>query len=153
MKYTLGQAAKETGISKPTLSRAVKKGDLSADGGGGKSYKIDPSELGRWLTSYRERNPEITTKTTPIDTPETPNANKELEAEVEALREQVERGEAERMRERTQLEAHIDDLRGRVERAERKEDQLMGQLTDQREAKSEPVDPPKKRGFFARLTG
>jgi excisionase family DNA binding protein len=153
MKYTLGQAAKETGISKPTLSRAVKKGDLSADGGGGKPYKIDPSELGRWLTSYRERNPEITITTTPIDTPETSNANKELEAEVEALREQVERGEAERMRERTQLEAHIDDLRGRVERAERKEDQLMGQLTDQREAKSESVDPPKKRGFFARLTG
>ena len=153
MKYTLGQAAKETGVSKPTLSRAVKRGDLSAEGGGGKPYKIDPSELGRWLTSYRERNPETTVTTTQSETPETPNVNKELEAEIEALREQVERGEAERMRERTQLEAHIDDLRRRVERAERKEDQLMAQLTDQREAKSEPVELPKKRGFFARLTG
>jgi|TARA_R110002074_G_scaffold223602_1_gene394568 excisionase family DNA binding protein len=150
MKYTLGQAAKETGVSKPTLSRAVKKGELSADGGGGQPYKIDPSELGRWLTGYRERNPEVSVTTTPKETHETPNGNKELEAEVEALREQIERGEVERTRERTQLEAHIDDLRGRVERAERKEDQLMAQLTDQRELKPEP---PKKRGFFARFTG
>lgn len=153
MKYTLGQAAKETGVSKPTLSRAVKKGDLSADGGGGKPYRIDPSELGRWLTGYRERNPELPVTTTPSETTETPSVNKELEAEVEALREQIERGETERERERTQLEAHIDDLRGRVERAERKEDQLMAQLTDQRGAKSEPVEPLKKRGFFARFIG
>ena len=153
MKYTLGQAAKETGVSKPTLSRAVKKGDLSADGGGGKPYRIDPSELGRWLTGYRERNPELSVTTTPNETTETPNVNKELEAEVEALREQIERGETERERERTQLEAHIDDLRGRVERAERKEDQLMAQLTDQRGIKSEAVEPVKKRGFFARLIG
>jgi hypothetical protein len=35
MKYTLGQAAKETGVSKPTLSRAVKNGDLSQRKGEG----------------------------------------------------------------------------------------------------------------------
>lgn len=96
MKYTLGQAAKETGISKPTLSRSIKKGDLSAEGG------------------------------------------------VDALREQIARGETERARERMQLEAHIADLRGRVDRAERKEDQLMAQLTDQREI----VELRQKRGFF-----
>lgn len=148
MKYTLGQAAKEIGVSKPTLSRAIKKGDLSAEGGGGSPYRIDPSELGRWLSSYRERNPEVNTS----DTPETPNKNKSLEAEIDALRKQIAREELERARERMQLEAHIADLRGRVERAERKEDQLMAQLTDQREAKGEAVDLPKKSGFFARLT-
>ena len=152
MKYTLGQAAKETGVSKPTLSRAVKKGDLTAEGGGGKPYRIDPSELGRWLTGYRERNPEISTTETPKETSETPNGNKELEAEVDALREQIAREETERARERVQLEAHIADLRGRVDRAERKEDQLMAQLTDQREAKREPAELPQKRGFFARFT-
>lgn len=150
MKYTLGQAAKETNVSKPTLSRAIKKGELSANGGGGKPYRIDPSELGRWLTGYRERNPEVSVTVTPD---ETSNGNRELEAEVEALREQIEREEIERTRERSQLEAHIDDLRGRVERAERKEDQLMAQLTDQRAAQPEPVEPPKKRGFFAQLLG
>lgn len=152
MKYTLGQAAKETGVSKPTLSRAVKKGDLSAEGGGGSPYKIDPSELGRWLSSYRERNPETAATTTPKVTPETPNVNNDLEAEVNALREQIAREETERARERVQLEAHIADLRGRVERAERKEDQLMAQLTDQRESKIAAVELPQKRGFFARFT-
>ena len=152
MKYTLGQASKETGISKPTLSRAIKKGDLSAEGGGGSPYRIDPSELGRWLSSYRERNPETPTAETPSATLETPNVNKELEAEIDALREQIAREEAERTRERMQLEAHIADLRGRVDRAERKEDQLMAQLTDQRETKSEAVEPQQKRGFFSRFT-
>lgn len=153
MRYTLGQAAKETGVSKPTLSRAVKKGDLSAEGGGGSPYKIDPSELGRWLTVYRERNPESSSSTTPSETPETPHRNKDLKAEVDALREQIVREETERARERAQLEAHIADLRGRVERAERKEDQLMAQLTDQREAKAEAIEPSKRRGFFARFKG
>jgi excisionase family DNA binding protein len=151
MKYTLGQAAKETGVSKPTLSRAIKKGDLSADGGEGGPYRIDPSELGRWLSGYRERNPEAAITVTPTVTPETPNGNKELEAEVDALREQIAREETERTRERVQLEAHIADLRGRVERAERKEDQLMAQLTDQRTTKSEAVELPQKRSFFARF--
>ncbi|MFZ3585422.1 helix-turn-helix domain-containing protein [Loktanella sp. DJP18] len=152
MKYTLGQAAKETGVSKPTLSRAVKKGDLSAEGGGGSPYKIDPSELGRWLAGYRERNPETTDLETPVGTHETLSKNRDLEAEVDALREHIVREETERARERVQLEAHIADLRGRVERAERKEDQLMAQLTDQREAKIKPLEPPQRRGFFARFT-
>lgn len=152
MKYTLGQAAKETGVSKPTLSRAVKKGDLSAEGGGGSPYRIDPSELGRWLSGYRERNPVTPTAETHIETSETPTGNKELEAEVDALREQIAREETERARERVQLEAHIADLRGRVDRAERKEDQLVAQLTDQRATKSEAVELPKKSGFFARFT-
>jgi excisionase family DNA binding protein len=152
MKYTLGQAAKETGVSKPTLSRAVKKGDLTAEGGGGKPYRIDPSELGRWLSGYRERNPGASTHVTQHETPETPSVNKELEAEVDALRVQIAREETERARERAQLEAHIVDLRGRVDRAERKEDQLMAQLTDQRETKSEPAKLPQKRGFFARFS-
>lgn len=152
MKYTLGQAAKETGVSKPTLSRAVKKGDLTAEGGGGKPYRIDPSELGRWLSGYRERNPEVSTYVTPSEIPETPNRNNDLEAEVDALREQIAREETERMRERAQLEAHIADLRGRVDRAERKEDQLMAQITDQRETRRESIESPQKRGFFARFT-
>jgi len=152
MKYTLGQAAKETGISKPTLSRAIKKGDLTAEGGGGKPYRIDPSELGRWLIGYRERNPEVSTYVTQGETLETPSVNKDLEAEVDALREQIAREETERARERAQLEAHIADLRGRVDRAERKEDQLMAQLTDQRETKSELAKSPQKRGFFARFS-
>jgi hypothetical protein len=48
MKFSLGQATKETGLDKSTISRAIKSGRLSAqrkDGSGG--YEIDPAELFR----------------------------------------------------------------------------------------------------------
>ena len=48
MKFSLGQAARETGLDKSTLSRAIKSGRLSAqrkNGSGG--YEIDPAELFR----------------------------------------------------------------------------------------------------------
>jgi len=51
MKFSLGQAAKETGLDKSTISRAIKSGRLSAqrkDNGGG--YEIDPAELFRVFT-------------------------------------------------------------------------------------------------------
>ena len=47
MHLSLGQAAKETGMDKSTVSRAIKSGKLSAtrqDNGG---YAIDPAELFR----------------------------------------------------------------------------------------------------------
>jgi hypothetical protein len=52
MKFSLGQAAKETGLDKSTISRAIKSGRLSAqrkEGGGG--YAIDPAELFRVFPS------------------------------------------------------------------------------------------------------
>jgi hypothetical protein len=59
MKFSLGQAAKETGLDKSTLSRAIKNGRLSAqrkDGGGG--YEIDPAELFRvFPTAAKEQVP------------------------------------------------------------------------------------------------
>ena len=47
MVYTLGQAAKATGISKMTISRAIKKGTISASKNEIGGYAIDPSELHR----------------------------------------------------------------------------------------------------------
>jgi len=46
-KLTLGQAAKEAGISKPSLSVAIKKGRLSALKNESGTYEIDPAELFR----------------------------------------------------------------------------------------------------------
>lgn len=46
MKLSLGQAAKEAGVSKATISRAVKTGKLSANKAGNQ-YEIDPAELFR----------------------------------------------------------------------------------------------------------
>jgi hypothetical protein len=47
MPYTLGQAAKAAGTSKPTLSRAIKSGRLSAQRQPDGSFLIDPAELHR----------------------------------------------------------------------------------------------------------
>jgi hypothetical protein len=45
--YSLAQAAKAAGKSKPTIARAIKAGKLSATRGEDGSYTIDPSELAR----------------------------------------------------------------------------------------------------------
>ena len=47
MKHTLGQAAKECGVSKSTLSRWIKKGRVSAERQEDGSFLIDASELNR----------------------------------------------------------------------------------------------------------
>jgi len=47
MKLTLGKAAKEVGISKPSLSAAIKKGKVSAHKNEKGHYEIDPAELFR----------------------------------------------------------------------------------------------------------
>jgi hypothetical protein len=47
MNYTLGQAAKATGKSKPTIQRAIKNGRISASREHDGSYVIEPSELHR----------------------------------------------------------------------------------------------------------
>ena len=47
MVYTLGEAAKATGKSKSTISKAIKNGRISALKGSNGVYSIDPSELHR----------------------------------------------------------------------------------------------------------
>ena len=47
MKYTLGQAAKATGMNKMTISRAISAGRISAAKNEKGEYSIDPSELFR----------------------------------------------------------------------------------------------------------
>ena len=56
MSYTLGEAAKAVGFSKPTLSRAIKSGKLSARRLDDGSYSVDASELERWKDANGHRN-------------------------------------------------------------------------------------------------
>lgn len=145
MSYTLGEAAKAAGFSKPTLSRAIKNGKLSAKRLDDGSYSIDPAELERWKDANGHRNASVKRIATPAETPETPMHNSALQAEVEALRERIKAGEMER----GFLEQRVEDLKGRAERAERKEDQLHALLADLR-----PKAPEvRRKGFFARLLG
>jgi excisionase family DNA binding protein len=47
MSYTLGQAAKAVGRSKPTIARAIKAGRISAARTATGEFAIDPAELHR----------------------------------------------------------------------------------------------------------
>lgn len=52
---TLGNAAKQLGVSKPTISKAIAKGQLSAQRREDGSFAIDPAELMRWWEGVRHR--------------------------------------------------------------------------------------------------
>jgi Helix-turn-helix domain len=47
MAYTLREAARATGKSKPAISKAIKSGRLSGSRADDGSYRIDPAELER----------------------------------------------------------------------------------------------------------
>jgi hypothetical protein len=97
---TLGQAAKETGVSKTAISRAIKSGRLSASKSEKGDYQIDPSELFRVypVTSGGNRNQEQYA---------TPKDSSGLHSVYDVLREMIAKIENER-----------DDLRRRLDSSE-----------------------------------
>lgn len=86
MTYTLGQAAKACGKSKPTILNAIKRGRLSACRDGVGNWSIDPAELSRVYPLTVNDNP----KTLHDETPQTPNEIKALEAHVKVLEQVIE---------------------------------------------------------------
>jgi excisionase family DNA binding protein len=128
MVYTLGEAAKATGKSKATISKAIKSGRISAFKDETGTFRIDPSELQRVypITVYSEQ------KETPENTREngdTAITIRELQTRLEAANERL-----------SDKEAVIADLR---EDRDRWRQQATALLTDQRPTK----------GLMARLLG
>lgn len=128
MVYTLGEAAKATGKSKATISKAIKSGRISALKDETGTFRIDPSELQRVypISVYSEQK----------ETPENTHANadsiitiRELQARLEAANERL-----------SDKEAVIADLR---DDRDRWRQQATALLTDQRPTK----------GLMARLFG
>ena len=153
MSYTLGEAAKAVDFSKPTLSRAIKNGKLSAKRLDDGSYQIDPAELERWKEGNGHRNGSVKRIATLKATPETGGETLDssaLQVEVVTLREQLKSAEAAR----GFLEERVSDLQGRAERAETKEDKLLALIADlrPREPQPEPTLVASRRGLWARLT-
>ena len=56
MKLSANEAAKRTGKSVPTITRAIKSGKISAEKTGKGGYLIDPSELFRAFPAITEPN-------------------------------------------------------------------------------------------------
>ena len=157
MYYTLGEAAKRTGLSKPTVQRAIKSGKLSASRNDDGSYSIDPAELERVYTVLpvtSDANGHMKQDETPIETVG-------LQVELAVLREKLSSASIEREREREILNRQIEDLQRRLDseaEARRQEGEerrkLTAILTDQRQPAPQPApEAPRKpaQGFFARL--
>jgi len=68
MKFTASQAAKETGKSIPTISRAIKSGKISAERTPSGGYLIEPSELFRVFKPITVK-PNVMGKTLDSETP------------------------------------------------------------------------------------
>ena len=88
MVYTLGEAARATGKSKATISKAIKNGRVSARKDETGTFHIDPSEL------HRVYPPTVSSehKETPANTPEKVDINgtiRELQARLEAAHERL----------------------------------------------------------------
>ena len=71
MKLSASQAAKKTGKSVPTITRAIKSGKLSAEKSGSGGYQIEASELFRVFKAVTE-TPNVKGDTLGIETPKTP---------------------------------------------------------------------------------
>jgi hypothetical protein len=124
MAYTVGQAAKATGRSKPTISRAIKTGSISAIKNDDGSYTIDPAELHRVFPSISlssNDNPEILRS-------ETPALQATLQREIELLWERL-----------ADKDTVIEDLRERLDREGEERRRLTAILTDQRAAATSDV--------------
>jgi excisionase family DNA binding protein len=125
VSYTLGQAAKSVGRSKPTLAKAIKTGRLSAVRADDGSYRIDPAELHRVYPITGE--PAGT-----MQRSDTPPVETAIPGELEGLRNLL----TERDRLVAEQASEIRDLRARLDasEAERRatQVQLTAILTDQR---------------------
>jgi excisionase family DNA binding protein len=132
MQVTLGQAAKQLGIGKATLSRYIRQGKLSAAKQGDGSYRIDVAELDRVRDIMRPHAEQATER---IDTP---LESRVLQRELELLRETL-----------SQKDKLILDMMNERDRwarmAESLQEEKQKLLTDGR--------PGSKRGVWAWLSG
>jgi len=93
MVFTMGQAAKEASVSKPTLSRAIKSGKLSASKNSKGGWDIDPAELFRVYPRNTDNgsgngsdNGSMKQNATPAVTPPETAV---LQAQIDGLRERL----------------------------------------------------------------
>jgi ribosomal protein S9 len=85
--YTLGQAAKATGVSKTTISKAIATGKISVFEKNKEGFKIEPSELHRVFPLVTETSNQNLT----IDNTKETGVTASLETEIRLLREMLKR--------------------------------------------------------------
>ena len=125
---TLGQAAKMTGKSKPTISKAVKDGRPSGKKGKDGVFQIEVSELMRVYPAKSEEksDPLVLTK-------DMGNAVVELEKKF--------------------LEEKLQDMERRMMKLEQERDQAVQDAREDRAKFMALLEDKRPRGFWGRLTG
>lgn len=137
MYLTLGQAAKETGKSKATISKYIKNGKLSVHSRTDNGFQIDPSELFRVFPKSEQETGASERSQTPINA----NVNSGLEKENEVLREAI----AELKRDKEDYKRRLDSAEQRITKLTDTISHQTLQLTDMREKPPEKlVERPKK---------
>ena len=89
MPYTLGTAAKATGKDRATISRAIKKGKISARKNEQGQWAIDPAELHRVYPALRPSNSAHNSKGATESNTDLIIENKVMKAKLEALSQQL----------------------------------------------------------------
>lgn len=140
--FTLGEAAKQVGKSKATLSTAIKSGRLSVYERTESGYRIAAAELFRVFPPNSSQNSKteqtLTPKPEQVNTPE----RLVLEIELAELRAKLEAAE-QRIADK---DKSIEDYRRRLDQEGEERRRLTAMLTDQR-------PKAQRKGFRARLAG
>jgi excisionase family DNA binding protein len=117
MTFTLGQAAKQAGVSKPTLARWIHRGRISAAKHEDGSYIIDASELDRIAELKQASRNRASHGDPPMHPTDTPDDPRMLQQEITFLRE--------RLVEKDQL---LEELRQARQQERREKERLLGLL-------------------------
>ncbi len=124
---TLGQAAKQVGKSKPTISKAIKDGKLSGEKIDG-VYQIEVSELLRVYDAVSETTEEAAASPAP-------EASAVSEVEKRFLEEKV-----------ADLEARLTDMKDERDAAQK-------EAREDRARMMALIEDKRPKGFWGRLTG
>ena len=126
--FTLGTAAKHVGKSKPTISKAIKDGKLSATKVDG-VYQIDPSELSRAFPS-----------TSTIEALTSPQEAKSLSVPL-ALAEQL----------NAHLDATVGDLKARLDEMKLERDRALQDAREDRKRVVALLEDQRPKSLWSKL--
>jgi excisionase family DNA binding protein len=164
---TLGNAAKQLGLSKPTISKAISRGHLSATRRDDGSFAIDPAELMRWWEGAKHRfhsqpvsrlQPSTSSGesgTADGNTVDNQKDGNPADGQGNPVLVQLARLEAELSGARELIRVHrdqIDDLRGERDKLLSQVEAAHRLLTHQ-QAQQPSVPLVKRRPWWRRLTG
>ena len=163
-KLLIQQVVEETGISRPTIQKALKAGDLSGEQDPEtRRWYIEPSEAQRWASTKKRRRLAVTFASVPDTVPdqsELVSAMKDqvrqLQAQIEVKDEQI--GRAQSTIDKQTLLLEHQQATAETELMKKELEQLNDQLkaqdlraSEQVKKLEEQLQEQKNRGFFQRL--